>query len=315
MEMERKWRLMGEQEKKERIDREQPFNNANYQQAAQFFNFRPSSAQSARGRDAATGKKHSQDYHPKIDPSLFRTVDGKFSASGFFTQANFQPSNGASRPASASAASRPAQQNQLQANASNAQPSQSSQTSSIPRHSADSSPPAPPPSHSSVSSQLSSLSIRELKSRLASLGVSSVDCVEKHELIEKLLAATKEKEQASLHKAKEERVEREQELAKERIVKEIQAWCEGRSFIEMLNCLSDGSAHANANPLPLWPRPPFETVHKLYKKVLLRIHPDKNVGVSFEKHFRATELFKIVSSRFHQYKLMEESNNHHGSSF
>lgn len=42
-------------------------------------------------------------------------------------------------------------------------------------------------------------------------------------------------------------------------------------------------------------------VGKLYKKALLKIHPDKHMG-DWKQYMRATEMFKTVNASYSQYK-------------
>ena len=45
----------------------------------------------------------------------------------------------------------------------------------------------------------------------------------------------------------------------------------------------------------------YDAVSKSYRRVLLKIHPDKFDASNFAAHYRATERFKIVSEKWHSF--------------
>jgi len=47
---------------------------------------------------------------------------------------------------------------------------------------------------------------------------------------------------------------------------------------------------------------------KGYRKSMLKIHPDKHVNSSYETRYKASEMFKIVSSLFEKYKKKRNVN-------
>lgn len=50
----------------------------------------------------------------------------------------------------------------------------------------------------------------------------------------------------------------------------------------------------------------MEKVAKVYKKAVLKIHPDKVSVADEEGHARATEMFKAVNSAFEDFKKSQE---------
>lgn len=87
----------------------------------------------------------------------------------------------------------------------------------------------------------------------------------------------------------------------ERIVREVRRWSKGKGIKQMLNELS-----GKKGPGCLTKMSAFNEVAKTYKRVLVKIHPDKNMD-SFEALARATEQFKIVNALFNAYKERQQS--------
>ncbi len=52
----------------------------------------------------------------------------------------------------------------------------------------------------------------------------------------------------------------------------------------------------------LKPSAGLEAVQKVYRRALIKIHPDKASRSDFAAHYRATELFKIVSEAFQAFQ-------------
>lgn len=99
------------------------------------------------------------------------------------------------------------------------------------------------------------------------------------------------KKQASQRKAVE--TEAETEI----IVQEVQQWGKNKTLWMMLNDLSPPSERCNLSPDAA-----FDELTRQYRKVLLRIHPDKNAHKGWREQVRATEQFKWVSAAFFTHK-------------
>jgi len=89
----------------------------------------------------------------------------------------------------------------------------------------------------------------------------------------------------------------EVEVETETIVQEVHQWGKHKTLWMMLNDLS--LPHDSCR---LKPDAGFDQVTRQYKKVLLRIHPDKNAHKGWREYVRATEQFKLVSAAFLSHK-------------
>mmetsp|Transcript_9210 Transcript_9210/g.18040 ORF Transcript_9210/g.18040 Transcript_9210/m.18040 type:complete len:448 (+) Transcript_9210:148-1491(+) len=143
-------------------------------------------------------------------------------------------------------------------------------------------------------SKHAALSVKELVIRLRNLKVPVSGFREKKDLVAKLVEAEQEFEK----KLAAERVERERQETESRILREVRRWARGKGIKEILNSLMDTR---RGDPLYLNRLSTFSKVSRVYKRALMKIHPDKNMG-SFERLTRATEQFKIVNSMYQAYK-------------
>jgi hypothetical protein len=150
------------------------------------------------------------------------------------------------------------------------------------------------------SSSVDELSVKELICQLQALNISTVDCVEKGELITKLKSARSD----LIRK-------REDELIREKIIGDVERWQRGKGIKQLLNELNGFEANNGINEgkaLYLTVSSDYSAVHKSYRRVLLKIHPDKHMSSSNgQNHHRATEMFKAVSNKFNQYRKDEEA--------
>eukprot|EP01006_Ploeotia_vitrea_P044849 TRINITY_DN66880_c3_g1_i2.p1 TRINITY_DN66880_c3_g1~~TRINITY_DN66880_c3_g1_i2.p1 ORF type:complete len:482 (-),score=228.62 TRINITY_DN66880_c3_g1_i2:77-1522(-) len=137
------------------------------------------------------------------------------------------------------------------------------------------------------------MSIRELKASLRRLAVQHDDCITKQDLIDKLTAAQAEhaKRQAARNAVDEER---KREKIRERVLIEVAEWAQGRDIKDMLNVIHGSATLKRSSTL--------NDVNKMYKRALLKIHPDKHDQSDFEAHCRATETFKAVNDAFQAFK-------------
>lgn len=86
------------------------------------------------------------------------------------------------------------------------------------------------------------------------------------------------------------------EMETESIVQEVHQWGKHKTLWMMLNELSPSDS------CRLRPDTTFELVTKQYRKVLLKIHPDKNAHKGWRESVRATEQFKLISAAFYDHK-------------
>jgi len=149
----------------------------------------------------------------------------------------------------------------------------------------------------SLPSKYAALSVKELVMRLKKLKISTVGVREKKDLVDKLVEA----EQIEEEKQAVERKKKEKKELEERIIKEVRRWARGKGIKELLNELH---GKPRGHPHHLTRLSAFQQVSKIYKRVLVKIHPDKNMS-TFEKLTRATERFKIVNALFNSYKMRQ----------
>lgn len=134
--------------------------------------------------------------------------------------------------------------------------------------------------------ELKDWSVRQLREELTRLGLGCEGCVEKQDLIDRIERGRKVEE------------EKEEEGRKERwtegMLKEVDKWARHRSIVDLLNDLNTGTA------LHLTHRASVEEVSRVYKRTLLRVHPDKCDGDWQDKR-RATEVFKVIHSKHREF--------------
>jgi len=173
-------------------------------------------------------------------------------------------------------------------------------------------PSRPPPPMPPQTDPLWRLSVKDLKQRLSWAGVSIGGFSEKGELVallresEKKAAKRREQEARDRERAAERRAaavekkkeEAKQEVIRDRIIKEVNQWAKGKNIKKMLNDVL-GLKTPDKNYLKRYDT--LTPVSKMYKKAILKIHPDKHMG-DFAQYVRATELFKQVNGAFTSYK-------------
>jgi hypothetical protein len=161
------------------------------------------------------------------------------------------------------------------------------------------------------------MSIRELKAELVKLGETTLPSwvSEKAELVQMVKdvearvaikqafkkkedAERREKRAQQAHEARvQEEEEKKNEVLREKIVKEVALWSKGKNIKTMLNDVNELKTPTKA----LSRQSTLTPVQKAYRKAMLKVHPDKNMG-DFKKHARATEMFKHISESFDKYK-------------
>jgi len=141
-----------------------------------------------------------------------------------------------------------------------------------------------------------SMTTAELQKELETYRIPYVDCVEKSDLINKVLSA---------RAVMNERVElKRKHQQKEDILQEVKQWSLNRDIREMLNEIHKLSLN---DPNYLTAAVSFQPVQLSYRRALLKIHPDKHDQTNELEHFRATEMFKAVNSAFEQFKIRNEN--------
>lgn len=149
---------------------------------------------------------------------------------------------------------------------------------------------------SSSEDQSPAFNVNELVAHLRELGYH-VPVSDKPVDLKELLAKMDEYFQDLFKKQADQRKVVETEAETETIIQEVHQWGKHKTLWMMLNDLSPPNDKCH-----LKPDAAFDVVAKQYKKVLLRIHPDKNVHKGWREHVRATEQFKLVSAAFFSHK-------------
>ena len=138
---------------------------------------------------------------------------------------------------------------------------------------------------------------------LRSLGIpeSEMQVAEKVELVRLLQKASKEREEKQRAKERLDREEEENERIRRQICHEVDRWKRNRSIRWLLNNINRASV---GSPLYLPPYASFAVVSKVYKRALLKIHPDKHADRSLQERWRAEETFKAVNECFTQFRKL-----------
>lgn len=84
----------------------------------------------------------------------------------------------------------------------------------------------------------------------------------------------------------------EQDRIRKAIVDDVDRWRRNRSIRWLLNSINDASS---GNALYLPPYASLTAIRKVYKRSLLKIHPDKHTHCSLAERWRAEETFKAVN--------------------
>lgn len=150
---------------------------------------------------------------------------------------------------------------------------------------------------------LDTMSLSELKSELQSYRMSSADCLEKSELVERV-RTTRLSMTAS-------RAATQLSHDLESITTEVLQWTLHKDIRAMLN---DIHALAPTDATYLHPAASLQPVQLAYRRALLKIHPDKLADQSDERsRHRATELFKHVNSAFEAFRTKNEKRSANNS--
>lgn len=139
---------------------------------------------------------------------------------------------------------------------------------------------------------------RQLKQECLENDIDINSCVEKVDFVFKLLPIYQRKQQQKEQRKKE----KEAEELNDRIVAEVAAWSKSRNIKVMLNEVMGYQPNhehyiKKTDGLPV--------VTKVYKKSLLKIHPDKHMSDP-AAHIRATEVFKYINEEYQKYKKEQE---------
>jgi hypothetical protein len=160
----------------------------------------------------------------------------------------------------------------------------------------------------------SDLSVKELRRRLAAMGVKADDCIDKDDLLKRFTEAQNKRKEMLANREREaqrrveaaaerERKAKEEVETKDRVIKEVHAWARGKGIVAMLNYIN--KAEAGTKGALKKDCRDANVVKKEYYKCLLKIHPDKHLNKGFEEFTRATEMFKLVNEAYNSFQ--EES--------
>lgn len=132
--------------------------------------------------------------------------------------------------------------------------------------------------------------MKQLLALLSAVGLTSADCLEKQDMIDKL----------ERHQKQQQQLLQNEERLRERMLSEIVDWARNKSIQQLLNDLHQSPS------LMLTSSSSYSEVSRVYKKTLLLIHPDKVPIDDTWQKFRATEIFKVVNSKFREFKEVAE---------
>lgn len=165
---------------------------------------------------------------------------------------------------------------------------------------------SPPPAATAAPpvSPYSSYTIKQLMDSMDKLGLSAADCVEKIDMIERL----ERYQQQQYRQSQQERFERDCDQA----MIDINSWVKQKPIQTLLNELN-ASFISVGTMLALTSTSSLQDVERVYRRTLLTIHPDKVPHDDSLHKFKATEVFKIIHSRFKDFKLQVEAR--HGQVF
>jgi hypothetical protein len=151
-------------------------------------------------------------------------------------------------------------------------------------------------SSSSDEDRAPAFNVNELVAHLRELGYAVPESDQPIDLKE-LLGKMDEYFQDLFKKQADQRKIVEVEHETETIVQEVHQWGKHKTLWMMLNDLSIPN-----DKCLLKPDAGFEQITRQYRKVLLRIHPDKNAHKGWREYVKATEQFKLLSAAFHSHK-------------
>lgn len=223
------------------------------------------------------------DYKPQPQPAFFHTNQNQQSSSSSSTESQSQSQP---RPTTASN-----------------QQSSSSTASSAP-YSSNSTY-----SNTNNNTDTSNMSASEIRRILDHYNVSYADCFEKSDLIarynETMTRVNTLRQEKAAAVQQKENAEKKQEELKDSIIADVDRWATSKQkdIRQMLNDIHNLTSEDN-NYLDR--HSAITAVEKLYKKSMLKLHPDKVDINDFAAHLRATEMFKAVNSAYEQFKKQNE---------
>ena len=150
---------------------------------------------------------------------------------------------------------------------------------------------------------LSGWSIRELRAELLRLNLTTHDCIEKSDMVNKL-ASYHQQQQQQQHVHTPQPPQQPQSppaIDADHIIADVKRWSLNKSIIQLLNDLNTNQPNTTTNNT-LQHDSSIEEVSRVYKKTLLRVHPDKCGMLDEEKRVRATEVFKVIHDKFVQFR-------------
>jgi GTPase SAR1 family protein len=176
-----------------------------------------------------------------------------------------------------------------------------------PSPSPSASPPSGSPSSSSSSgsANINELSLSELRRECSKRGISTDDCLEKSDVLQRLREHLAREREARSNEATEGKLK--EERAREAVLADVARWARGKDVRVMLNDIH-GWTESSAPQHFLPAHASLAPVAAAYKRALLKIHPDK-VDVARDglpAHWRATEMFKTVNAAFESFKKINE---------
>ena len=163
------------------------------------------------------------------------------------------------------------------------------------------------PAHSVPVGGVSGWSVRELRAELLRFNLSTHDCLEKSDMVDKLTRHHQQQQQRHSHTPPPLPSPAPVVVDADVIIAEVKRWSHNKSIVQLLNDLnrdtSTATASANATAgNTLQHDSSIEDVSRVYKKTLLRVHPDKCGLADEEKRVRATEVFKAIHDKFVQFR-------------
>jgi len=165
-------------------------------------------------------------------------------------------------------------------------------------------------SSSSGPVNISSLSSSELRRECLKRGISVTGLTERSEFLQALRSYL-QKARSTSSEPSRHHLSQQQEKQKQSIIEDVQRWASGKDIRAMLNDIHgwtvDGPSLPDGTPNPyLQIHTSFAPVSNAYRKALVKIHPDKVAAGDTMAHVRATEMFKVVSAAFENFKQVNE---------
>lgn len=157
---------------------------------------------------------------------------------------------------------------------------------------------------STPSTQYKSMTVQQLKYELQQRNISCDGCVEKYELIKRLVTGNVT---PRLHRYNSKSVDMTHQLQQQQIIiDDITKWANkcNHDICVMLNQLNINSSVNDQLALRY---STLDDIQRIYKRVLLRHHPDKHVNDSMTEQIRATETIKQLNHAMSLYKTNKQT--------